>query len=132
MVTISNKIVETFVKYSENKRIEYIDAEPYHHIKTINGRNILFVHGDRTPLKKSTILSELSTLYNINFDLVVGGHIHHFTMNEVNDDKYIVTFGSIKGSDEYTLKTLNTSASRSQGIILIDSDGEFEIKKVKL
>ena len=53
-------------------------------------------------------------------------------MNEVNDDKYIVTFGSIKGSDEYTLKTLNTSASRSQGIILIDSDGEFEIKKVKL
>lgn len=132
MVTISNKIVETFVKYSGNKRIEYIDSEPYHHIKTINGKNILFVHGDKTPLKKSTILSELSTLYNINFDLVVGGHIHHFTMNEVNDNKYIVTFGSIKGSDEYTLKTLNTSASRSQGIILIGETGNFEVKMVKL
>ena len=98
----------------------------------INGKNILFVHGDKTPLKKSTILSELSTLYNINFDLVVGGHIHHFTMNEVSDDKYIVTFGSIKGSDEYTLKTLNTSASRSQGVILVSETGNVEVKMVKL
>ena len=132
MVTISNKIVETFVKYSKNNRIEYIESEPYHHIKMINGKNILFVHGDKTPLKKSTILSELSTLYNINFDLVVGGHIHHFTMNEVSDDKYIVTFGSIKGSDEYTLKTLNTSASRSQGVILVSETGNVEVKMVKL
>lgn len=132
MVSISNKIVQTFVKYSKNERIQYIEAEPYHHIVKMNDRNFLFVHGDRTPMAKKSVLAEQSILYGIPFDAIFAGHIHHFTMKEVSDDKYVVTFGSIKGSDEYTLKTINTSASRSQGVILVDEDGEYEIKQVKL
>ncbi len=54
------------------------------------------------------------------------------TMREVGEDRYIITFGSIKGSDEYSLKTLGVTSSRSQGLILVDEDGEFEIKKIKL
>lgn len=126
-----NKIIETFAKYSP-VQIEYIEAEPYHHIISKNGKNFLFVHGDRTPIKKNSVLAEQSALYGISFDALIAGHVHHFNMHEVGEDKYVATFGSIKGSDEYTLKTLNTSASRSQGLILIDEDGEFEIRKVKL
>lgn len=131
-IAVSNKIIETFTKYGNNDRITYVDAEPYHHIIPMNGRNFLFVHGDRTPLAKKSILAEQSLLYGVNFDAIIGGHVHHHTLTEVGEDRYVVTFGSIKGSDEYTLKTINTSASRSQGVILVDEFGNFEIKQVKL
>lgn len=131
-MAISNKIVETFVKYSGNERITFNSTEPYHHIAHVNGRNFLFVHGDKTALARKTILSEQSTLYDIPFDAIIGGHIHHFTMREVGYDKYVATFGSIKGSDDYSLKTIGTSSSRSQGVILVSDDGEYEIRKIKL
>lgn len=131
-VAVSNKIIETFVKYSNHENITYVDAEPYHHIISMNGRNFLFVHGDMTPMRKPSVLAEQSSLYGIDFDVIAGGHFHHHNITEVGFDKYIALFGSIKGSDEYTLKTLNTSARRSQGVILVDENGEFEIKQVKL
>lgn len=131
-VSVSNKIIETFIKYSDNENISYIQAEPYHHKIKIKDKNFLFVHGDITPLRKPEILAEQSALHGVQFDAIVGGHIHHYTVKEVAEDRYIATFGSVKGTDEYTLKTLRVSASRSQGIILVDEDGDFEIKKIKL
>lgn len=132
MVSISNKIIETYIKYSNNKNVEFIEAEPYHHIVTVGSRNFLFVHGDKHNLKKDTVLAEQSGIYGIDFDAIIGGHIHHFTTREVAEDKYIVTFGSIKGTDEFSLKTIGATASRSQGVVLVDEDDEFEIKQVKL
>lgn len=132
MVGISNKIIETYVKYSGNENVEYVEAEPYHHIISVGSRDFLFVHGDKHNLKKDTLLAEQSGIYGIDFDAIIGGHIHHFTMREVAEDKYIATFGSIKGTDEYSLKTIGTTASRSQGVILIDEDDNFEIKQIKL
>lgn len=131
-VGMSNKIIETFIRYAGNNRISYVNSEPYHHIVETNGRKFLFVHGDKTPLKKNSVLAEQSTLYNIQFDALIGGHIHHYTVNEVSEDKYVVTFGSIKGNDEYSLKTIGSSSSRSQGVILVAEDGNYEIKQVKL
>lgn len=130
-VSISNKIIETFIKYS-GENIEYVQAQDYDHTISVYDKNFLFVHGDMTALKKNSILAELSALYGKNFSAVIGGHIHHYTINEVGEDKFVATFGSIKGSDEYSLKQIGVSSSRSQGIVLIDEDGEFEIRKVKL
>lgn len=132
MVTLSNKVVETFIKYSGNEKLTYVETEPYHHILKLYGKNFLFIHGDMTSIKKPNVLAEQSALYNLEFDALISGHVHHFNMRESGEDKYVVSFGSIKGSDEYTLKTLNTSSSRSQGVIIVDEDGEFEIKKIKL
>lgn len=131
-VSISNKIIKTFIEYSENNNIMYVDSEPYHHIIKARGKAFLFVHGDRVSLKKNSILAEQSMLYDTDFDAMIAGHIHHFNMKEVGYDKYVVTFGSIKGSDEYSLKTIGTKSSRSQGVILVDEFGNFEIKQVKL
>lgn len=132
MVNISNKIIEGFVKYSGNEHLKYVAADPYDHWIEMNGRNFLFVHGDKTPLKKNSVLAEQSLLYNVQFDAIIGGHIHHHTLKEVGHDKYVVTFGSIKGSDEYSLKTIGSASTRSQGAILVDEDGEFEIRQIKL
>ena len=130
-VNIINSHIKLYATMRSD-RFKYIETEPYHHIKQINGKNFIFVHGDTTPIKKQSILQELSTLYNCQFDAVFAGHIHHFTMREVGYDKFVVTFGSIKGSDEYSLKQIGSASSRSQGIIIVDEDGEFEIKKIKL
>lgn len=131
-VELSNAIVNQAIRRIDSERIKFIKSEPYHTIIEAYGKNFLFVHGDRTPIKKPSVLAEQSLLYGIDFDAVFSGHVHHYTVKEVGEDKYVVSFGSIKGSDDYTLKTLNTSARRSQGVILIDEYGEFEIKQVKL
>lgn len=130
-VILSNKIIDTFVKYSDSN-ITFTETEPYHHIVSVSGRNFLFVHGDKTAISRKGILGEQSSLYGVIFDALFAGHIHHFTMREVGDDKYITTFGSFKGSDEYSLKTIGSNTSRSQGIILVDQDGSYEIKQIKL
>lgn len=130
-VGIINSYIKLFSELDKS-RITYIETEPYHHIKTVNGKNFLFVHGDITPIKKSSVLAEQSLLFGVEFDAVLAGHIHHFTMREVGFDKYVATFGSIKGSDEYSLKTIGSSSSRSQGIILVDESGDYEIRKIKL
>lgn len=132
-VRMSNKIVQTFIKYNEKigDRIEYIEPEPYHHTLEVDNKNFLFMHGDRIPMSKDTVLAEQSSLHGIDFDVMVGGHIHKHTVKEVGDDKYVVTFGSIKGTDAFSLKKLGVASSRSQGVILVDEEG-FEIKQVKL
>lgn len=132
IVSISNKIIETFTKYSGYKNIEYVPTESYHHILSVEDKQFLFVHGDINSLKKDSVLAEQSALHGIHFDAIIGGHIHHYTVNEVAEDRYVVTFGSIKGTDEFSLKTIASSASRSQGVVLVDDTGEFEIRKVKL
>lgn len=130
-INISNKIIETYAKYS-GADILFEECEPYHYLTTINNKNFLFVHGDKTPMAKSSILAEQSMLYGKSINVLVGGHIHHNVLKEVGNDKYVVTFGSIKGTDEYSLKTIGSTASRSQGVILINEDGEFEFKIIKL
>lgn len=130
-IVVSNKIISTFTKHA-GLDIEFIETDTYHYIHRCNDKTILFVHGDRVPLNKQSLLAEQSMLYGEDFDMIVSGHVHHFRMIEVGTNKYQVTFGSVKGSDEYTLKTLNTSASRSQGIIFVSEDGEISVEKINL
>lgn len=132
MVTVSNRIVETFIKYSDYKNINYVEAKPYSHTLEVFGKNFLFVHGDTTPVKKQSVLAEQSTLHGKSFDAIIAGHYHRHSVLEVGHDKYVAIFGSIKGSDEYSLYTIGTSSSRSQGVIIVENTGNFEIKQVKL
>lgn len=129
VVRLSNKIVESYAKYA-NERLTYVETEDYFHQIEIFGFNFAFVHGDRHNLKKQTLLAELSSLYGVDFSAVIGGHIHHFTVKEVGENKYQITFGSIKGIDDYSM-TIGAKSSRSQGVILVDEDN-FEIRKVNL
>lgn len=132
MVTVSNRIVETFIKYSDYKNINYVEAKPYSHTLEVFGKNFLFVHGDTTPVKKQSVLAEQSTLHGKSFDAIIAGHYHRHSVLEVGHDKYVAIFGSIKGSDEYSLYTIGTSSSRSQGVIIVENTGNYEIKQVKL
>lgn len=127
-MNISNAYIEGVMSDVDN--FEYIKTEPYHHIKNVNGFDFLFVHGDRDSIRSPDILGKLSVLHNVAFDSVIAGHIHHFTMREVGVNKYVSTFGSIKGSDEYSI-TIGKTSSRSQGVIIV-GENDYEIRKVNL
>lgn len=130
-VHISNEIVKTYVAATNNERIEFVDSEPYHHIVKVHGRSFLFEHGDMTPMKKQSVLAERQVLYGEKFDALLCGHIHHFTNREVGANQFVATFGSLKGSDEYSLKTIGVNSSRSQGVVIVD-DNDYEIRRVAI
>ncbi|MBO1087172.1 metallophosphoesterase family protein [Enterococcus mundtii] len=130
-VHLSNEIVKTYIRASRNERIEYIQSEPYHHIVRAHNSTFLFEHGDKTPMKKQGVLADRQQLHKEEFDSLICGHIHHFTMREAGDNQFVVTFGSLKGSDEYSLKTIGVSSSRSQGVVIVDDEG-YEIRRVAI
>lgn len=130
-VFLSNEIVKMYVKASNHEHITYEESEPYHHIVRAFDYSFLFEHGDLTPMKRQGVLAERQQLHGELFDALICGHIHHFTQREVGHNQFVVTFGSLKGSDEYSLKTIGTSSSRSQGVILVDKDG-YEIRRIAI
>lgn len=131
VMVVSNAIVKTYCNASDSN-VEFIDMEDdYFGFIEYFGRTILCVHGDRTPMFKDSTLAELSTMYGRDIDMIVGGHFHRHVVREVGDDKWMAIFGSIKGVDDFSIK-IGKSSCRSQGIILFDPNGEFDIRQVKL
>lgn len=126
---LSNAIIQQFAKHTN--QIEFIELEDeYYGIVELNGLKFMLVHGDRTPIFKDSVLAELSVIHN-NIDIVLAGHYHRHFIREVALNKYVAIFGSIKGIDSYSLE-INKVSSRSQGIVIIDDTGEFEIRQIKL
>lgn len=128
-VNISNAIVRMWIEFTESD-VDYVDTDGYFTDININGYNFGFVHGDRNNLKSKNVLAQISEQHDRHYDAICGGHIHHYTANEVGYNRYVATFGSIKGADDYSVK-IGADASRSQGVILV-SDSNFEIRKVNL
>ena len=128
-VNISNYIIQMWIELSGSD-VDYIPTDGYFTDLEDRGFNFAFVHGDRNNLKKLSTLAELGEQHNRHYDAVIGGHVHHFNMTEVSNNRFQVTFGSIKGMDDYSVR-LGRKSSRSQGVVLI-SDTGFEIQKVTL
>lgn len=130
-VKIVNEFVKLFIKNAGTDRIIYQQAEDYAYRLQLNGVNIKCVHGDFENINDRNILARHSLDDNVDYSILVMGHYHHYFVKEVGNNKFIVGFGSMKGIDEYGYKKklLNTP---SQGIILVDERGNFEIKRVKL
>lgn len=128
-VNISNYIIQMWIELSGSD-VDYIPTDGYFTDLEDRGFNFAFVHGDRNNLKKTSTLAELGEQHNKHYDAVIGGHVHHFNMTEVSNNRFQVTFGSIKGMDDYSVR-LGRKSSRSQGVVLI-SDTGFEIQKVTL
>lgn len=129
-VNISNHIIQMWIELSGSD-VKYVETDGYFtDLITQQGWKFAFVHGDRNNLSKSTTLASISEQHDQHYDAVIGGHVHHFNIMEVGENRYQVTFGSIKGMDDYSMR-LGRKSSRSQGVIVI-SDDNFEIRKVSL
>lgn len=127
---IINYGVKSFIESSKIESLEFIESSPYEHSFEVNGVKIKAVHGDKDNLKDENILAKHSSLDNINYDMIIGGHIHTRRIVEVGNGKFIVTAGSLKGADNYSLDKLRKASAPSQNYYIINKDKEIEIKWV--
>ena len=119
-------------KYFENSdRVFMIDTDSiYHHILNINGYNIFVCHGDRHKVQDSSLLYKLSVHHNVIIDIILAGHFHTHSIEEIGDRKYQIITGSIKGIDAFSEK-INAKSGRSQ-VAVIFNEESFDIRQILL
>lgn len=126
-----NVAIQSYIKNTKLKRVTYEQADDYEHSTEINGVNIKFVHGDLDNVKDENLIAKHCSLDKKDYSLLVMGHCHHHRIIEQGVEKFVVMFGSLKGADGYGKKVRKTS-SPSQGIIIIDENGEIDIRRIGL
>ena len=118
------KIVVEFMKL-RLANFEWITVDDYQDvaIKTIQGTNIMFQHGEDKDLK--TTLDYFSNLYNIDVDEVIAGHLHRTESKGVGitdvGDRLLTRVGSIVGTDTFA-KKIRVSARPSCYMAMYTSD----------
>lgn len=132
VTSITNEAVKSFIEHSKTKSVEFVEAKAYEHSFDINGVKVKAIHGDRDNLKDDNLLLRHSELDNMNYDLIIAGHIHMRKIVEVSYNKFIAIAGSLKGADNFTLDTLRKNAMPSQNFYIIDKDKNIEIRWVNL
>lgn len=130
-VRLVNYSIKSYIENSKIKRVTYEQAKDYEHSISLNGVNIKCVHGDLDNIKNENILAKHSDMDGIDYNLIVMGHFHHHRIIELGIEKFAVMFGTLKGADMYSQKVRKLS-NPSQGVIIIDENGEIEIKRMKL
>ncbi|MGV4321305.1 metallophosphoesterase [Bacillus mojavensis] len=128
-----NKIIKTFIENANIGDVEYIQAKDYEYsLLDVNGLNFKFVHGDLDSIKNEGLVARHSDNDNIIYNAIVMGHYHHYRDIEVGQDKRIIVFGSMKGTDNYSKDKLRKVSPASQGIIIINENKEIHPKKINL
>lgn len=130
-VRVINFAIRTFIENAGIKNIKFEDAKDYSHSIEMNTRNFKFVHGDLDSLKDDNLVAKHASMDGVDYDMVVMGHYHHFREMEVGFDKRVVVFGSLKGADDYGERIRKISVA-SQGLIIVDENGDIDVKRVKL
>lgn len=126
-----NVAIKSFSEKPNVKRITYEQAKDYEHSIELNGVHIKFVHGDLDSINDRNVLAKHASIDGVDYSLIVMGHYHHHWIKELGINKFAVGFGTLKGADNYSANT-RLMSSPSQGIILIDENGRFDIKRVQL
>lgn len=130
-VKMINDNIKSFIENSNIERITYEQAKDYEHSISINGLNVKFLHGDLDNINDQNTIAKHCSLDGVDYSLILMGHYHHHSIKEVGINKAVVGFGSLKGADGYSEKNRRIS-SPSQGFVLIDENGNYEIRSVKL
>lgn len=111
---------------------EYIKPDDvYRTHLNINGTKVKIVHGDLDNLNKADTLGNMSLNDDRNYKLLLGGHLHRYSVIEAGMNKYIVTSGSFKGPDDYSSK-LGRISSVSQAAVIINPELGLSIQNVEL
>lgn len=126
-----NKAIQSFIEHSEIERITYEQAKDYEHSIEVNGIHIKCVHGDLDNISDKTTLAKHIQKDGINYSIIAMGHYHHHWVKEVAINKFMVGFGSLKGVDAHGDRT-RLMSSASQGYIIVDENGDFDIRNVRL
>lgn len=94
----------------------------------IVGYNIMGIHGETRSLK--TAIDNLSRLYGIRIDYLIGGHKHH--AEEYGFDCEGISVGSIIGIDDYSTSLMRSSNASATLLIIEEGNGLVTKHTIKL
>lgn len=126
-----SKVIFTFLKIrlKDNNRI-IIHENPTGYIyDDICGYKILGIHGEIKDMSKG--IREFSSMYNVNLNYLIGGHIHHSKGEEVGFDTEVINIPSIIGIDDYSVSLRKCSNAGAKLLCFEKNRGktiEYNIK----
>lgn len=106
-----------------------ITVDPYSEFgfKTVQGVNILAIHGDNAKNDFEEI-SFWENYHNITIDILLMGHLHHKEENNVSYDKEVIHIPSLVGIDTFSKKC--RKIARAGAKFMIFENGEKTWEKV--
>lgn len=130
-VVVINDRIKEFIDSTDADRIKYHESDEllYSTVLEMNGKKIKIVHGDNE--RGNNIIGQHDKLDGCSYDVIIMGHLHHFSVKEVGFDKWEAIFGSTQGSNAYG-KVGKFVSTASQGTMFIYNDGEVEFKNYRL
>jgi hypothetical protein len=97
------KIVSAYIKarLSNNENFVFVENMSGYIFAHVANYNILGVHGEEKDMVKA--IKDLSNVYNVKIDYLVGGHLHHGAYEDVGIERGIIRVPSIVGVDDFAM-----------------------------
>lgn len=115
------KVVSAYIKarLEDNDNFEFVDSTNDCVFANIAGYNIVGIHGEPKDMEKA--IKDLSNVYDVRIDYLVGGHLHHGEFKSTGIDKGIIRVPSIVGVDDFAMSLNKINAP---GAIMIGFEEE--------
>lgn len=117
------KIVAEMIKarLEKNKNFIFIENPTGMIYSNILNYNILGVHGEYKDMEKA--IKDLSKVYNIRIDILIGGHVHHTKIETVGINSEVINVPSIMGIDKFALSLNKIANPGATFLIMTENEG---------
>lgn len=115
------KIVSEFIKtrLKDNPNFTYIENPTGYIYTELVGCPVLGIHGEVKNMANA--IKEFSSIYGINIQYLLAGHLHHNKVEEVGINQEVINVGSVIGIDDYSL-SLRKTANASAKLLVFEQD----------
>lgn len=124
-------ILERIFRKSNN--VNFLDTDNLETVLSINGKNILVIHGHSSSVGKGdqkslqSLYGKYATEKGIILNYAIFGHIHSANVTDL-----FARSGSLVGSNAYSDRALGFSSKASQNLTLILEDGTIDNVRLEL
>lgn len=118
------------VLFKEHKNIRFIESNPVETVLTVNGKNILMLHGTTLGMDSQKRVQQVIGKYSakgVTIDYTIFGHIHFANITDL-----YARSGSLVGNNTYSDYGINLVTKASQNVHFIDQFGEIQNIRVEL
>lgn len=128
MSVIINEFIKERLKDNPNFTFHLNDSGLI--FETVCGYNILGIHGEVKNME--TAMHKFTNSYNTMIDILVGGHKHHTSTEEIGRAREVISVPSIIGIDDFSMSLGKTSDPGALLFVVEEGKGIVEKRNFKL
>lgn len=124
------EMLKLYLEDDKDNTIKFISGNTFEYILSVNGTNILVVHGHRLGKMEGNDISKAITKWakkGVIINFIMCGHLHETKITDT-----LLRTGSLVGNNAYADAGLNLHSSASQNFYIIDEFGRLDATKVDL